>query len=710
MRLDSLVRLVGGADPSAFHDIALLCLEKRGFQPSLTDGPHDGGADFLVYVLPPVTAKFAVQISVEKNWEKKLRADAAKARKSLAVENLLFLSSRVITEPLFREIADDLLRTTQVQVQKMDAKDIASLAERRGLTTEILRKLGIQVAAPAPRPFHRPDLRQDAAYACAFFGTDALTFRETVIENAVLAVVSQAGGSAERTAIVDRAALSLGLTSNQRAQTTSAIDRMLQDGRLSGKNGTVAIDATTKDTWASVRALQESERSALIGQLDALLTPHVKSKVARKEAVDAVLSDLGALLIAAGRATSDAIEENEEPSLTQEPLRERVRHLSATLDALGIIDKKRREALIQELCKLASGSPFGGALVAGEVFINLMSLKTPHIFRAFGGGKELWAILDTSVAMPLLCSLLYDAADQEFFVASKHAYDQLIAHGAVMALPRDYLEEVASHLLDAYRHYSEIVDTDPDLRWSKNAFVSHYVALREAKGDTKIGSYLLYLEGFGLTESMARGEREVVRDILMNKLQGLFEGYGIRSRTPSASSSARKKVEMALDYAMHQRDDLKRPPILVRHDVNTLGWLTDCASDPHAAYVLCTWDKLHPYVHKHEEAEWDALDPAALGDVLSLAALGSEDVSIISPLVVALSLSSDEGKRGAAVWDKLVAIEKEKLYDARLREVARDFKKSWVEKTANEQRSRSLQDSWEAWKGTHLPGAAKPGA
>lgn len=530
-----------------------------------------------------------------------------------------------------------------------------------------------------------------------------------MIENAVLAVVFQAGGSAARDTIVERAALSLGLTSNQRAQTTSAIDRMLQDGRLSGKNGTVTLDAITKDTWASVRALQAGERSALVTQLDTLLTPHVKSKVTRKDAVDTILSDLGALLLDAGSATSNALGDTESSALAQEPLRERLRHLDATLDTLGITDKGRREKLLQELCKLAVGSSFGGALVAGEVFINLVSLKTPCIFRAFGGGKELSAILDTSVAMPLLCSLLYDAAEQDFFVAAKHVYDQLVAHGAGMVLPKDYLEEVASHLRDAYLLYREIVDMDPDLRWSKNAFVAHYVALRAAQGQDKVGSYLSYLAGLGVTESMARGDREVVRDILMNKLQGLFKEYGIRVVATLASPSSTKRVEAALAYAMRERDDLKRASTLVRHDVNTLGWLLDCASDPHVAYVICTWDKLHPYVQKHEEAEWDVLDPVAFGDVLSLAAPGSEDVRIISPIVVALMLSADAGKSGAAVWDKLVTIENENLHDAHLRRAARAFKKNWVEKTAKDRRSRSLQDSWEAWKDTHLPGPTRAG-
>jgi len=708
MKLDSLARAVGAADVGALREIALLCLDRRGFAPSLTDGPHDGGADFSVHVLPPSTAKFAVQISVEKDWQKKLRADAEKVRRRLGVDNLLFISSRVITAPLFQEIADDLLRTLEVQVQKMDAKDIASLAELRGFTGEILRKLGIDVPPPAPKPFQRPDLRQDVAYACAFFGTDAQAFRKTVIENAVLAAVFQAGGSAERGTLVDRAALSLGLTSNQRAQVTSAIDRMLQDGRLSGKNGVVALDAATKDSWASVRALQERERAELGAQLDALLTPHVKSKVTRKDAVETVLADLGALCLDTARATTSALGAAESAVLPQDPLRERLRHLDATLDTLGIIDTQRREKLLRDLAALATESEFGRALSAGEVFINLVSLQTPHIFRAFGGGRQLRAVLDTSVAMPLLCSLLYDAAEQDFFVAAKHVYEQLVAHGAAMVLPRDYLEEVASHLLDAHLRYREIIDLDPDLRGSQNAFVAHYVALREAEGDT-VGSYTSYLAELGVTESMTRADRDVARSTLMNKLQGMFKLYGIHAEPLSASAPSTKSAEKALSFAMHARGDLDRPQILVRHDVSTLGWLIDRASDPDVAYVIRSGDKLHPYVRSHEEADWDVLDPVALGDVLSLASPGSEDVKIVSPVVVALALSTDAAKRGAAVWDRLVELEEEKLHDAHLLKAAREFKHAWVQATAKDKRSRNLQEAWEKWKASHLPGPADGG-
>lgn len=707
MRLDSLVNAITSADFTAFREIALLYLDRRGFRASLADGPHDGGADFLSFDLLPSNTKFAVQVSIEKNWQKKLRTDAAKARKILGVEHLLFLSSRVITQPAFQQIADELLSTNKIVVQKADAKDIASLAELRGFATEILRKLGYPIVEPVSTSFTRPDLRRSVAYACAFFGTDAQAFRKTVIENATLAAVFEAGGSAERDTVVDRVALSLGLTSNQRAQVTSAMDRMLQEARLTSKNGTITLDAKVRDNWATASALREREKVALTEQVDALLASNVKRAPARKHAVDIVLEDLGALWLAMGRATSDALGPHELSGLAQDPLRDRLRHLDATLDTLGVVDKGQRETLLRELGRLAAGSSFGRSLAAGEIFINLTSMKTPHLFRAFGGGRELCTLLDTSVAMPLLCSLLFDSAQQDFFIAAKHAYDQLAAHGAAIVLPASYLEEVASHLLNAL-NYREIVDLDRDLRRSKNAFVAHYVALRGIEGD-KAEPFVSYLSAFGVKEASTKGDPNVLRDVLMKKLAGHFQRYGIRIETLSPGPSSEKRAQEALAYAMRERNDLDRPSVLVRHDVATLGWLLDHASDTDLTYVICTWDKLHPYVQRREDAEWDVLDPVALGDVLSLAAPGSEDVTFVSPIVVALALSADAEQQGAAVWDRLVDLEKERLHDARLLAAARAFKQNWVDKAAKDKRPLALQGAWEAWKETHLQGPAKGG-
>jgi hypothetical protein len=48
--------------------------------------------------------------SRQRDCENKLRADAAKARRKLRVDDLLFIRTRIITEPAFRAVADNLVR------------------------------------------------------------------------------------------------------------------------------------------------------------------------------------------------------------------------------------------------------------------------------------------------------------------------------------------------------------------------------------------------------------------------------------------------------------------------------------------------------------------------------------------------------------------------------------------------------------------------
>jgi hypothetical protein len=705
MRLDSLVRLIESADPTAFRELGLLCLERRGFAPHLTDGPYDGGKDFSVYVAPPQQAPFAVQLSVERDWEKKLKADAARVKARLGIQQLLFVSSRRIPEASFQDVGDELSRTLGIIVQKMDAQAMASLAIARGFASRVLEILGIAVPPPSSRPFQRPDMRQDAAYACAFFGTEAQSFRKTTIEQTILAVVSPTG-SARRDDVVQQVALTLGLALNQQGQIRSALDRMIQDGRLRGHNGTVTMDPDVLDGWRALRALQDQNRGELRREVEALLVRHSPGAPGLPAAVDALMEDLGALWLATAAASSQGLSGQGLPGIAQDPLSERLRHLHRTLDVLGLAEGMGRDGLLQELTRCATNSAFGKTLAAGELFLDLLGLRTPHLLRALGERQEMCVVLDTSVAIPLLCCLLYEPAAQRFFIAAQHAYDQTLAHGIRLVLPADYLEEVASHLIAALRDYGDVAGLDPDFRSSQNAFVAHYAALRHA-GKAPM-DFPTYLEGFGLFARHISGDFYAARDALMRDLRRLAVRYNIHTEPLASSEQGRRWAEEHITRAQSDLD-MERPRVLLQHDARTLGWLHDNEVDGDRAYVLCTWDRLLLGARRTETLGWDALDPVVLGDVLSLAASPDDEIKLVSPVVVALSLSEAEAERGAKVWDFLARTERERLHDATLRRAALAFKRDWMERAREEPRSKDMQAAWERWKGEHLPqGGGQP--
>lgn len=111
---------------------------------------------------------------------------------------------------------------------------------------------------------------------------------------------------------------------------------------------------------------------------------------------------------------------------------------------------------------------------------------------------------------------------------------------------------------------------------------------------------------------------------------------------------SQKRAEESIAYAIH-RLGVERPDILVRHDLRTIAYLHDSDRTGDLARVLCTWDGVHFWVRERENADWQALNPAVLGDILALAAPDDLQGHITSPTVLAKALSEEARARSGGL-------------------------------------------------------------
>jgi hypothetical protein len=254
---------------------------------------------------------------------------------------------------------------------------------------------------------------------------------------------------------------------------------------------------------------------AALAHLDQTFPSFIKDKggVRRlpEDSLDAVMSDIGALLLEAAHNTYASLESLDTQSILADRIRARLRHLHSTLDSLGISEGGTRDRFLEELAELASNSPIGKCVLSGELFLSLSSSRMPQLIRALGAHSDIQVLLDASVAIPMLCGLLFRPVRNRFSLAAEHAYSQLRTHDLSILLPLDYLEECSTHLLRAYNDYENVVDLDPDLAGSENAYVSHYASLRQE--DMNL-SFSEYLDSFGLDSALRKAEFTVARDNL----------------------------------------------------------------------------------------------------------------------------------------------------------------------------------------------------
>ncbi len=712
MKLQSLINHIEATDFLSFREVALLALRARGFEPELTDGPYDGGKDLVVYVRGLQRSRLAVQVSTERDWEKKLREELSKKRwmdyAAEGLRTLLFVSSRRVPEASFQTVADDLERETGVRVERLDAQGIASLVfERPESAAGLLRALGITAVTPGPqRPFNRRDHRTTLAFAVAFFGEEAEDFRRAMMERAIVNELCLAGGVAARETVVSRAAQSLGVTAAQRPTLAGVVDRLLQREVLRGPNGTITLAADELDRWRIARGVQERAEADLRAAVDATLAPSLPRPLERADAVSAVMENLGALLVDASASTSQRAVFLD---ATSDP-RDRVRRLAATLAAAGVPDDTARDVVVPALVREAQASSFGRTLMAGELFLSLSTLQTQHLLQVLAEGSRFEVLLDTPIAMPLLCARLYEPTPQGFFVAADAVWQLLRAHRIPVRLPRHYLEEIASHLIDAARNFAALVEDapDPDLVASENAFVAHFVALqhmgRAPQAEGVRTSFEVYLEGFEFERAAMHKDFRLLRDALMASLQRALHREGIEVIDLRPNTASVKTAQQDIAWALRELA-ISREGVVLDHDATTLAWAREQRADPTRVWALCTWDRVHLHLRRTGAHGLDVYEPSTLGDLLGLAAHGAEEAVATSPWIVAKLAAEEQARQGAAVWDALAASEQRALHDSLVRREARRFKDAWVGRSRTVNRARGLLDAWADWKTTHLGGA-----
>lgn len=680
MRHETIARLIEGAGPEQLKGVARLALRLSGHASSrITDGPYDGGADLVVQGSSGNVLPLAVAVSVERDWQKKIRKDVEKAHRAPGHPNLLFISSRRIPEGSFRPLQTELRDKLGVHVDRLDQQGIADLVMDHDALAELLAALDITIDA-THLPTRPADRHRDAAYAYAFFSPEVRSFHKAVRDRSLVVALSQAGGKAPIEELLVDASRLLGMNIDEAPSLVHDLDRLRTQGRILGRNGVVMLADTERATMDAIRALRSHDEAALRVDLgkcvdEAGLRP-------QDEAIELLMHGLGALVarhIGAPRALDD--------------LHAQVRRLRRDLQALGLPEGARGDQLIEQAIELARASELGQALAMGSVYQALTRLDRSALLGALDA-QSIAFVLDASVAIPMLCALFHGTVKQRFFVVAEELHRRSRRAGVPLRLPDVWLEEMASHLLNA-RDYVAIVQ-DEDLRQSRNAYVAYFAAGRRTGRE---GEFAELLANFGLTEALGRratvdpvGARRELEVFLRRQLGH----YDVEIVPTPTDKRHLDRAARDWAWACHQLGVEGRDMLLQRHDQRVLAWLSATTEqDPKHAPLIVTWDRVLRHA-RPESAPGGALDPLATSELLSFVA-GTREPPITARFA-SLQLTELEAEKGAAILDALIALERSGLSDAALAQKAETFKRTYINDPEIQENAASLERAWRAFQ------------
>lgn len=691
MRVEILARFIENLDFVSFKDVAARCIEGRGYDfVADADGWSDGGSDLRVYSRHSVDpVKQAIQTSVEKDWKPKLKADAAKAKRQLHCTSFLYVTSRRIPEALFVPVADDLDVREGVRASKMDQQDIAAFLLQNDLVSWFMGLLGVETSDHADEP---KTPAEEARDAFMLFSDESTRFREAMAQHAIETVLARSAAPLERDHLAVRALAALGTSGKAMAGLTRAtIDRLLQGGRIVSTGAGLSVSESVQTTYQQARQLVSAQWKAFVRELENVVRRFLPRGSDAPTAAGRLSQEVGALLLKYREYQAALLSSAAIPRTVRQKYTAAVEASRAVFGEIGVHADKL-EVCLKAVLDLHHRYPLLDRLSAGEVFRTLLERTPTSLFQVLGGHAELEVVYDTPIAIPMICARLYETVADPHTLAAVRCSEIVTGVGATQLLPDVYLEECASHLIDAGRYAPIFAQLGAkELEGSDNAYASYFARLEGV-------TFPDFLRTFGYKTDDTEFLHH--RDLISARLRSTFKKYGVRVLPVAGhrgSLTVRKRVEQELAHVYHETKEEDRPEILKKHDSQVVRRMVESSSEEDApAQVVITWDRTLFEVNRTLDSEWWCMDPASAADLLSLGLPGSGASTAVDMF---LMVEPDIVKMSGRIWDTIVGFERGNLRDADLLEKARTFKSDFLAKQRPDKaKTAQIIEAWKRWK------------
>jgi hypothetical protein len=567
MIVPTLKRAIQAMEEKGFYDIALLFLSAHGYKDlSVVDGTGDGGRDVTCSL-----NDLRIQLSVRRDWLTKVN-DESKLTKSAGKSHFIYVTNRLISPTDQAEFQTKKhVNRGDVIVTIYDLNAVSTALAQSGVIHRAYELLGMNVDGRL-----QATAKEIALSTLLLFSPEAKELRVNIVEANITAWMLENAPAAE-----DRAMAAVALLLPYPAvvdDIKQSIGRMRADGRIVGANDQLSLSA------------QEAGRA----------------KAAEEEYLQSASADLRLLKCKYGLNADDAqrlLALALELIVRDKPLEGRSVHADAL--AAFVSERKltrKKTELYEDLAKtgIARFDQYGKAID------QILSTNTFDIYRAFGRQTAITMVLDSSVAMPMLCGLAFCSVRSRFGIAAEKLRMLCEEHDFEIVVPSFYLNEMASHGLkakDFVATYMNLPDEARDaLVGSRNAYLSHYARMKDimsAAGEAPptLEEFLDYF-GFGPVSGLRTAE---------NRLSSLLAEHGIRTLRYS-------QLDMGLREQVALRKNPLESPYIIDHDAMALSLLNDDES----GFVFATWD--HILIDMVAEIDRIYADtPARVIDFLSMA-------------------------------------------------------------------------------------------
>jgi hypothetical protein len=677
MDIETLTNHISKLGKDKFNiTVELVFNELFNFTAINIDGKSDGGTDLITVDGDGSRTAIAYQITTQKSDIKgKAWRDARKVIDKLGVKSYFFIPTYNLSEIESRQLEADITTDLGLATSVYNPKVLAGLIISKGLTNKLIDELDY----PLPRDYkpNGPDYRERALHSYSLHSDDSRALKEGIYNESILFVLSEKGPTVESELIIEVSKF-LGIVGDASETNLSRRIGALFGNQLVARNENneiVLSDKSSKDIEARKRIYEAELQSLVSAQTDLLQKDY---------GIDWTLEDSKNLAVWIAEAfIADRMSNLEELKIrvTAHPLYDiqgdGVAKIQAHLSKKGIKKEDNGKAL-SELLELASNHPLITKITRASMYIALEG--SSPIQKAKSLGATRWSqfnvMIEPSVAIPYICSRLYNGYVNSFFDLSVKAVRRVEKIGGKACIPFFYINECAGHLLRARKYCGLDFDAD-ELKYSGNAFIANYFALK-SEGIPVPDSLLNYLATFSSAIKSERADTKSWIRSIMTDLQSVLKQTGIEFVYVPLFKEE-DCIEFEKEYAF-QLDHLsiEKPKHLIQHDIWALQYSQNRIVGEDEHWIILTYDKSLITFSKAEIYSGHVTTPAKFIDITESTKPLSE-THFVSLVHSVATYSERTLAAGARVMDRIVKYASAEFQNWEFKEKIEQFKTELIE-------------------------------
>ncbi|OAV70593.1 hypothetical protein Barb6_01693 [Bacteroidales bacterium Barb6] len=639
------------------------------------DGKGDGGTDFIAIDDNAQRTLAAYQITTQKtDIANKAYKDAKKAIDRLGVNRYFFLASYILNEIDARKIENQISSDLSIQSTCLSANSIAGLLLSENLLNKFLEETNYPL--PEDYTFNKIDYREQALHSYTLLSNDAKDMKDGIYDDTVLLIVSENGGIQD-CEILEKVKSLLGLNEVK----DDVLKRRI--GALFGKekikrdfNGNIILSDKSKNDIEQRKKIYEIELSSMVSAQTDLLYNEYNTEWDVDDSKKITVWIAEAFI-------------NEQIAGLKEIKASIVSHPIFNIDGNSIskikefflkeksIDKDKIDKLIEDLLMLASNHPLISKISRASIYLALEG-GTP-ISRAKSLGANRWSdfklIVEPTVAIPYICSHLYQGCINKYFDMSIQAVNRAKKLGIKSYIPHFYINECAGHLLQA-RKYDVIGLDENELQYSGNAFVANYYGLK-LNGARVPNSFMDYLCTFSSAIKVERVDVKGWIRSLMTDIQSIL--FKERIEFVAVPHYNREDCNIFEKEYLFKMEELKleKPSHLINHDIWALQFTNDKILKEGEHWITLTYDRsLISFASTDKYNGWVA-NPVKFLDLTETNKPLSE-TQFVSLLHSVATFSEKTLSVGARIMDKIISYASKEIQNWEFKRDFENFKKETI--------------------------------